>query len=56
MKEWTKEIEINAPMDKIWDMKQAIFKLFLWFAGDKVVVKFVERVKELAEAESALVK
>nr|WP_306077450.1 SRPBCC family protein [Neobacillus sp. 179.-C4.2 HS]MDP5197759.1 SRPBCC family protein [Neobacillus sp. 179.-C4.2 HS] len=35
---------------------KAIFKLFLWFAGDKTVVKFVERVKELAEEESALVK
>jgi ligand-binding SRPBCC domain-containing protein len=35
---------------------KAIFKLFLWFGGDKTVVKFVERVKELAEEESALVK
>ncbi|MFJ5762678.1 SRPBCC family protein [Neobacillus sp. NPDC093182] len=35
---------------------KAIFKLFLWFASDKTVVKFVERVKELAEEESALVK
>jgi hypothetical protein len=35
---------------------KAIFKLFLWFTGDKVVVKFVERVKEIAETESVLVK
>ena len=35
---------------------KAIFKLFLWFASDKVVVKFVEKVKEVAEEENALVK
>jgi hypothetical protein len=35
---------------------KAIFKLFLWFASDKTVVKFVERVKELTEEENALVK
>ena len=35
---------------------KTIFKLFLWFASDKTVVKFVERVKELAEEENALVK
>jgi hypothetical protein len=35
---------------------KAIFKLFLWFASDKVVVKFVEKVKEVAEEEYALVK
>ncbi|MEH6993348.1 SRPBCC family protein [Neobacillus drentensis] len=35
---------------------KAIFKLFLWFASDKVVVKFVEKVKEVAEKENALVK
>jgi uncharacterized membrane protein len=35
---------------------KAIFKLFLWFASDKTVVKFVERVKDLAEEESVLVK
>ncbi|MFP7299283.1 SRPBCC family protein [Neobacillus niacini] len=34
---------------------KTIFKLFLWFAGDKTVVKFVEKVKEVAE-EKALVK
>jgi hypothetical protein len=35
---------------------KAIFKLFLWFSSDKVVVKFVEKVKEVAEEENALVK
>jgi hypothetical protein len=35
---------------------KAIFKLFLWFASDKTVVKFVEKVKEVAEEEHALVK
>jgi hypothetical protein len=35
---------------------KAIFKLFLWFASDKVVVKFVEKVKEVAEEKTALVK
>ncbi|MEH7012305.1 SRPBCC family protein [Neobacillus niacini] len=35
---------------------KAIFKLFLWFASDKTVVKFVDRVKELAEEENVLVK
>jgi hypothetical protein len=35
---------------------KAIFKLFLFFANDKVVVKFVERVKSIAEAEYTLVK
>jgi hypothetical protein len=35
---------------------KAIFKLFLWFASDKVVVKFVDKVKEVAEKETALVK
>ncbi|WP_045522632.1 hypothetical protein [Neobacillus niacini] len=35
---------------------KAIFKLFLWFASDKTVVKFVDRVKELAEEEYVLVK
>jgi hypothetical protein len=35
---------------------KAIFKLFLWFASDKVVVKFVEKVKEVAEEDNALVK
>jgi hypothetical protein len=35
---------------------KAIFKLILWFASDKVVVKFVEKVKEVAEEENALVK
>jgi hypothetical protein len=35
---------------------KAIFKLFLWFASDKVVIKFVEKVKEVAEDETALVK
>jgi hypothetical protein len=34
---------------------KAIFKLFLWFASDKTVVKFVERVKKIAEEETALV-
>ncbi|MEH7178164.1 SRPBCC family protein [Neobacillus vireti] len=35
---------------------KAFLKLFLWFASDKTVVKFVERVKTLAEEENALVK
>jgi hypothetical protein len=35
---------------------KAIFKLFLWFSSDKVVVKFVEKVKEVAEEKTALVK
>ncbi|MCM3694150.1 SRPBCC family protein [Neobacillus niacini] len=35
---------------------KAIFKLFLWFASDKTVVKFVEKVKAAAEEEHALVK
>jgi hypothetical protein len=35
---------------------KAIFKLFLWFASDKVVVKFVDKVKEVAEKETTLVK
>jgi hypothetical protein len=34
---------------------KAIFKLFLWFASDKVVVKFVDKVKQVAEEEDALV-
>jgi hypothetical protein len=34
---------------------KAIFKLFLWFASDKVVVKFVDKVKQVAEEEYALV-
>lgn len=35
---------------------KALFKLFLWFASDKVVIKFVEKVKEVAEKDTALVK
>ena len=35
---------------------KAILKLVLWFASDKTVVKFVERVKEVAEEEHALMK
>jgi hypothetical protein len=35
---------------------KAIFKLLLWFASDKVVVKFVDKVKEVAEKETTLVK
>jgi hypothetical protein len=34
---------------------KAIFKLFLWFASDKAVVKFVDKVKQVAEEEYALV-
>ena len=34
---------------------KAIFKLFLWFASDKVVVKFVDKVKQVSEEENALV-
>jgi hypothetical protein len=34
---------------------KAIFKLFLWFASDKAVVKFVDKVKKVAEEEYALV-
>jgi hypothetical protein len=35
---------------------KVIFKLFLWFASDKVVVKFVDKVKQVSEEEFALVK
>lgn len=35
---------------------KAIFKLFLFFANDKVVVQFLNRVKEVAEAEQVLMK
>lgn len=35
---------------------KAIFKLFLFFANDKVVVQFLNRVKEVAEAEQILMK
>jgi hypothetical protein len=34
---------------------KAFLKLFLLFGGDKVVVKFVNRVKEIAESQNALV-
>ncbi|WP_342431758.1 SRPBCC family protein [Neobacillus sp. FSL H8-0543] len=34
---------------------KAFLKLFLLFGSDKVVVKFVNRVKEIAESENALV-
>ena len=33
---------------------KAIFKLFLWFASDKTVVKFVERVKELSRRRKCI--
>jgi hypothetical protein len=35
---------------------KAIFKLFLFFANDKEVVQFLNRVKEVAEAEFVLMK
>ena len=35
---------------------KAFLNLFLWFASDKTVVKFVERVKQIAEEDTALVK
>jgi hypothetical protein len=62
------EITAGYELNKITDHKtrfkytttnkplKTIFKLFLWFASDKTVVKFLERVKELAEEENALVK
>jgi hypothetical protein len=34
---------------------KAFLKLFLLFGSDKVVVKFVNRVKEIAESQNALV-
>lgn len=35
---------------------KVFLKLFLWFASDKVVVNFVNKVKQVAEEENALVK